>query len=392
MISAEHYFAYSRPLTTYYVAHKINREGLFIADNSFYKNYDVKIELGKRAVGIDKTKQIVYLEDDTVVEYDNLLIASGSIADFPDNVDNDAVRFVSTLRTIDDAEKIIALSKSAKDIVILGAGLVSLQVADALKKNGVTVTFVVGSKQILSKNIDVDCAKIIQKRLEARGLLFLFHREVSAIRTKDSKACVITNRGEELLADLVVVGKGIRPNTELLTNTGIHMSEGVLVDKFMRTNIKNIFAAGDVAEEKNSLTGKTEVNATWPNACIQGQIAGLNMVGYMRRHDVQFRENITTFFGLTIASIGSAKLKGRGAEELRHADPRRYLYRKFLLHGERIIGAVLLGELRDVGVISYCIRNAIDISYCKNVISRKPLDFATVLHTCPSTHRSQITG
>jgi len=67
------------------------------------------------------------------------------------------------------------------------------------------------------------------------------------------------------------------------------MSEGVLVDKFMRTNIKNIFAAGDVAEEKNSLTGKTEVNATWPNACIQGQIAGLNIVGYMRRHDVQFR-------------------------------------------------------------------------------------------------------
>jgi len=93
----------------------------------------------------------------------------------------------------DDVEKIIALSKSTKEIVILGVGLVSLQVADALKKNSVTVTFVVGSKQILSKNIDVDCAKIIQKRLEARGLLFLFHREVSAIRTKDSKACVITN-------------------------------------------------------------------------------------------------------------------------------------------------------------------------------------------------------
>ena len=376
LISAENCSAYSPVLTTYYIAHKIDRDSLFIADDRFYRDYDVRRKLGRRAVGIDPAKQVVYLEDDTTVEYDNLLIATGASAKSPDNMEADASEYVSTLRTIEDAEKIIRLSKDAKEVVVVGAGLVSLQAANAIFKEGRKVTFVVGSKQILSQNIDAECAAIIQRRLESRGVFFLFGRDVRAIKREGNKAYVVTSLGEELLADLVVVGKGVKPNTELVVNSKVEVNEGILVDESMRTNIRNIFAAGDVAEGKDSISGKTESIANWPNACAQGEIAGLNMAGYPARCKVQFKESVTTVFGLAVASIGLPKTKNGNFEELKYIEPKREIYRKFLLDSNRIIGAVLLGKIQDAGVIRNCIENRIDISPWKDRIARVPLDFA----------------
>jgi len=315
LISTENCNAYSPVLTTYYIAHKIDRDSLFIADDRFYRDYDVTTKLGKGAVGIDSSKQEVYLEDNTIVQYDNLLIATGASAKWPDNIATDASDYVSTLRTIEDAKKIIELGKDAKEIVILGAGLVSLQAANALFKEGVKVTFVVGSKQILSQNIDAECAAIMQRRLESQGALFLFGRDVMAIKREANKALIITSSDEELPADLVIVGKGIKPNTELVANSNLKVSEGIFVDESMRTNIENIFAAGDVAEGKDSISGKTEVIANWPNARAQGDIAGLNMAGYSARRKGQFKENITTVLGLTVALMGLTKPQNGNFDE-----------------------------------------------------------------------------
>ena len=389
LISAENCNAYSPVLTIYYISHKIDRDSLFIANERFYRDYNVRTKLGNRAVGIDPSKQVVYLEDDTIVEYDNLLIATGASAKSPDNIETDASEYVSTLRTIEDAEKIIKLSKDAKEIVVLGAGLVSLQAANAIFKEGVKVTFVVGSKQILSQNIDAECAAIIQRRLESRGVLFLFARDVRGIKREGNKAYVVTSSGEELPADLVVVGKGVKPNTELVVNSGVEVNEGILVDESMRTNIENIFAAGDVAEGKDLISGKTEVIANWPNACIQGEIAGLNMAGYLVRRKGQFKENITTLLGLTVASIGLSKSQNGNFEELKYINPQREVYSKFLLDGNKIIGAVLLGKIQDVGVIRNCIENGIDISPWKDRIARAPLDFVKILCAYPSAAQLQ---
>lgn len=389
LISAENCNAYSPVLTIYYISHKIGRENLFIADDRFYRDYNVQTKFGNRAVGIDPSKQVVYLEDNTIVEYDNLLIATGASAKSPDNMEADASEYVSTLRTIEDAEKIIELSKDAKEIVVLGAGLVSLQAANALFKEGVKVTFVVGSKQILSQNIDAECAAIIQRRLESQGVSFLFGRNVTAIKRGGNKAYVVTSSGEELPADLVIVGKGVKPNTELVANSNLKVNAGILVDESMRTNIENIFAAGDVAEGKNSISGKTEVIANWPNACAQGDIAGLNMAGYSARRKGQFRGNITTVLGLTVASIGLSKPRNGNFEELQYINPQREVYRKFLLDGNRILGAVLLGEIQDIGVIRNCIENVIDISPWKERIARAPLDFGIILCVCPSAAQLQ---
>jgi len=110
----------------------------------------------------------------------------------------------------------------------------------------VKLTFEVGSKQVLSQNVDAECAAIIQRRLESRGVSFLFGRDVQAINKEGDKTCVVTGSGEELVADLVVVGKGLRPNTGLVARNGVKVNRGILVDESMRMNVENIFAAGEV--------------------------------------------------------------------------------------------------------------------------------------------------
>jgi NAD(P)H-nitrite reductase large subunit len=382
LVSAENCNAYSPVLTTYYIAGKIERDNLFIANDRFYRDYNVKTELGNRAVAIDLSKQVVYLEDETKVEYDNLLVATGASAKQLDKVGANAVKYVSTLRTIKDAEKIIKLSGEAREVVIIGGGLVSLQIANAMLPKRVKVTMVISSRQLLSQNIDAECAAIIQGRLESRGVFFLFGRDIRTVKRKGNKALVVTSAGEELPADLAFVGKGVKPNTELVINSGIEVREGILVDEFMKTNIENIFAAGDVAERKDSISGKTEVIANWSSACVQGEIAGFNMVGYPAKCKGQFKENITTSLGLAVASIGLSNPQNGNCEELKYVDPQRQVYRRLSLSGNRIIGAVLLGKIQDAGVVRNCIANEIDISPWKDRSVRTPLDFAAMLYEC----------
>jgi len=149
----------------------------------------------------------------------------------------------------------------------------------------------------------------------------LFGRNVSKIDKKNGRYNILLDTGEELIADMVIVGKGVKANAQLVENSGIHINRGILVNEHMRTNVENIYAAGDVAEGKDLISGKTEVIANWPNACIQGEIAGLNMAGYLVRRKGQFKENITTLLGLTVASIGLSKSQNGNFEELKYINP-----------------------------------------------------------------------
>lgn len=379
LISAQNYNAYSPVLTTHYIAGEITRPDLFLVDDSFYRKLNVQTMLGWRAVEIDQVSRLVYLDDGSRVGYDNLLIASGASARSLDNVDVDASEYVSTLRTVDDADKIRRTCEKAREIVVTGAGLVSLQIIEAILGRGMKITAVVGSQQVLSQQMDSEGAAIIQEKLEAQGVTILFGRSVECVVRKGDRAHVVTNFNEALPADLVVVGKGVHPNTEMVKGTGINVNNGIVVDERMRTNLEDVFAAGDVAEGKNAITGQMEVIATWLNACAQGEIAGLNMAGCPSERQGQFRENVTTILGVAVASIGLSKPEEREFKEVRYVDLKRGVYRKFSLDGPRVVGALLVGKIEDAGVIRHCIANEIDVSPWEDKIAMAPLDFGNIL-------------
>ena len=379
LISAEDCNAYSPVLTTHYIAGQITRSALFLVDDGFYRKYDVQMVFGRRAVDIDPVKRLVHLDDRSKIAYDDLLIASGASAKPLKNIDPKASDYVTTLRTISDADKIIKSTEKAKEIVFIGAGLVSLQTIKAILGRGVNITLVVGSYQILSQLMDAEAAAIIQKRLEAEGVSILFGRSVDRVVRKGDRACVVTSFSEILPADLVVVGKGIQPNTHMVENTEIRTETGIIADDQMRTNLEDVYAAGDVAEARNTISGKMEVIATWSNACAQGEIAGLNMVGYSSKCRGQFRENVTNILGVSAVSIGISRPGEKEFKELSYIDEKEMVYRKLFLDSPRLVGALLLGRTEDAGVIRHCITNNFDVSPWEEMIAVAPLDFGRLL-------------
>ena len=378
LISREDCCAYSPVLTTYYLCDRIEGKNLFIVDDGFYRNADVECVLGKEVVEVRPSEQVVALDDGRKVNYDYLLIATGASPKTLDGIDSDITKDLCYLRTIGNAKRIKELRKQAKEVVLIGGGLVSMQIADAIHSRGVRLTFVIGSRYILSQNVDEDCATIIEREIESNDEgTFLFGRNVSKINKKNGKYHLLLDTGEELIADMVIVGKGVKPNTHLVKNSGIRINKGILVNERMRTNVENIYAAGDVTEGKNRITGKVEPVPNWVNACEQGRIAGLNMVGVEETFPGSVTENVTHLFGLAIAAIGMTKVKDedKHMEELKVMDYEKKLYRKMVVSGNKLIGAVLLGDIQDMGVVRNIIVNSVDISPFKSDIPKIPLNY-----------------
>jgi len=349
LISEENCPSYSTLLTPYYISGRISYDRLFLCDRRFYQKNKVNIVFGKKAVRVVPCSNAVYLEDGSSVDYDKLLIATGASPKRLRVTGTDHPR-VYTLRTLSDAKGIIKNLKKAREIIIIGGGLVSLKMAEALFGKGRQIIFVVKSQRLLTQNADPVASEIIQKQIASYGLSLLFGKDVKGIKEKGGKIAVIMDRGQELNADLVIIGKGIVPNTHLMEGSGVKIGQGIVINKSMRTNIENIFAAGDVAEGIDSITGKPQLNATWLNAIRQGWTAGLNMAGKKISYLRNVRTNISNLFGLRFASAGLVTGEGAYYEEV--IDKGRNHYRKLVFDGDLLVGTVLIGDVSDVGVLT----------------------------------------
>lgn len=349
LVSQEDGPAYSPMLTPYYLAGRLPRRGLLICDQGFYRQHRVKALLGRRATGVDPRAGTVLLEDGSALPFDSLLIATGASAvrltmsgmDLPG---------VFCLRTLADAQGILRASKRARKVLFIGGGLVSLEVAQALFREGLGMTFVVGSGHVLSQNVDAPCAAMVQARLEQHGVSFLLGDDLVSLEKEGRKLRAVTNQSKELEADMVVVGRGVRPNVDLVRGSGVKMNNGIVVDETLRASVEGIYAAGDVAEGMDIATGRPHVNATWPNAIGQGWTAGLNMAGKKTPYLRNVRVNICTLFGLSFASVGAVRGDGEGHQVL--ASRVGGSYRKLVFQGDILIGALLAGDVADAGILA----------------------------------------
>ena len=394
LISRERCRAYSPVLITYYLHDQIDEASLFIVDSSFYRDSGVKCILGKEVTEVQPAKQEVDLNDGQRLSYDYLLIASGASPKTLEHVSADAARGLCYLRTSEDARRIKEMSNRATEATIIGGGLVSMQTASALSRKGIRLTFVIGANQVLVRNVDEECATLVKEHIQATcGANFLFGRAVRAIDFRKGRYHTLLDNGEEVAADLVFVGRGVEPNINLVANSGIHVNKGILIDDHGETNIAGIYAAGDVTESRNLVTGKIENIANWINACEQGRIAGANISGARESYRGGVNENITQLFGLPIASIGMTKLEKTIAEpnviEAKYVDPKRKVYRKALISKNKLIGALLMGEIMDIGIIRNLIVNGGNISVLEEDFPRVPLRYTKRVLTDYSAFESE---
>ncbi|HZK18310.1 MAG TPA: FAD-dependent oxidoreductase [Clostridia bacterium] len=363
MISKEKHMPYSRCLTTYLIAGDIGRDKMFLRPGGHFDQMPAQIINDSEVTAIKPEKKTVVLNNNEELSYDRLLVASGASPARPD-VPGAEADGVFTLRTLDDADRIMKLALPGKQAVILGGGLVSLKTAYALIKRGLKVRVLVTSPQILSQMLDATAAGLLQKRLEEHGVEFGLNRAVDELVTGDGGQveAAVLDGGEKMSCNLVVVGKGVRPNVGFLDETGIEINWGVLVNDYLQTSVENIYAAGDVAETTDLLLGSKRVNATWPNATEQGRVAGINMAGGNRKYIGSLAMNSVEFFGLPAISVGLTRVDEADYEVHETYKPERDFYKKLVFRDNHLVGFTVVGNISAVGILTGLIKYKIDVT------------------------------
>ena len=383
IISKERHRAYAPVLTTYLISGKADKKKMMLVDKDFYEHNGVRCINNKKVSCIDTKEQQVILEDGGSLAYDQVLIATGASAKCLD-VDYPLGAPIFTLRTMEDAENIRNKVPNKGRVAFYGAGLVSLQVASALAEKLDRMIFVVGSNQILSQNLEPRSAAIVQNRFESKGAEFLFGRRIVRIEHGLAETPVLLHLddGMTMEVDALVVGKGVRPNIpEVVPKDAITIGSGIRVDERMETSTKGVYAAGDVCETREIVSGDYRLIATWPNACAQGRVAGRNMAGGEIAYIGSMSMNVTSLLGLPFASIGRVREGANGRQESAFfLDESRDIFKKFTFEGDQLVGAILLGDLKEVASIVPVIRNKISLSREKKLLMADPARMARILN------------
>jgi len=256
LVGEEEHLPYQRPpLSKGFLEDSINKERLYFKKLDFFTENKIQLHLGSSAEKVDMENNKVYLSDRSELEFDKLVFATGSRVrhlDFPGN-DLSSIRY---LRGLDDAESIKNDLKISQNLVVIGAGYIGLEVAAIAAKNNISVSVIEMADRVMNRTVDPQISQYYLELHQKNGVTFKFNTSLEEIKGDKSVQSVICSDGTEIKADTVIIGAGIIPNFELAEDAGIDCTNGIEVDEYGRTNLKNIYACGDCTNHPNKLLNK----------------------------------------------------------------------------------------------------------------------------------------
>ncbi len=362
VVSNEIHHTYSRPLISYLLYGKTDEERMKYRPDSFYEDNGVTTMLGRTAVKINPDKKTVELDDGTALSYDKLLVATGSKPFIPPMEGLDTVEKSFTFMTLDDAKALdAALTKNSR-VLIVGAGLIGLKCAEGIFDKIGHLTVIDLADRILPSILDEKGSELVQKFLEDKGIEFRLGTSAASF---DGNKAVLTN-GDEIEFDVLVVAVGVRPNTELVSEAGGSVDRGIVTDKYSRTTITDVYAAGDCAKSHDITTGTDRILALLPNAYMQGVAAGRHMTGADMPFETAMPMNAIGFFGYHVITAGNYD-----GEELVTCDGMNY--KKLVIKDNCLKGFIMIGDVRRAGIYTKLIREKVPLDTIDfELISRKP--------------------
>jgi len=284
LITKENKGAYSRCGIPYVLGGQIpSFEDLLVYPSSYYRMMKFDLRLETTATNINTEAKTVEIQDKSgkkeVLNYDSLIVATGAYPFVPP-IKGKEKEGVFVVRTIEDGQKVDGALKTAKSAVVVGAGVIGLEVAAAFVERGVKTTVVEFLPYVLPVMLDKEMADVVQGMLEEKGLKIIVGRGVDEVLGTDKVSGALVG-GEKIPADLVVVATGVRADTELAQKAGIAIGEarGIKTNLRMETNAKGVYAVGDCVESVNSITRLPALPQLGTVAVRQGKVAGTNAAG-----------------------------------------------------------------------------------------------------------------
>ena len=303
---------YSRPGLAYYLTGELHDEALYPRSSKEHQRYH--FQYGKAHVSqIHRESQMVFIDGRPPLHYDRLLLATGARA-LPLKVPGDKMEGVLKLDHMQDAKNILKYARRGKTAIVVGGGITALEIVEGLVAQGMKVHYLLSGNRYWSNVLDEQESHIIENRLKEEGVTLHYHAEVIELTGKKNRvSSVRLLTGETLKCDLVAYAIGITPRVELAIQAELAVDRGILVNEYMQTNDPNIFAAGDVAQVYDPVSGRSVVDSLWAPARQQGHAAGLNMAGGKIPYIKSVPFNVTRLAGLTTTIIGTVG-QGRDAD------------------------------------------------------------------------------
>jgi NAD(P)H-nitrite reductase large subunit len=387
VVSDQPQHVYSPPLITYVLGGKIAEDRLYTRARDFYAQLKVDTYFGVPATSLRPDEHQVVLASGAALGYGKLLLATGGTPVIPPLPGVD-LQGVFTFTRHDDMVRVREYIRQHKVIsaVVIGGGMIGVKVAEAFSALGLETTIVEMLDRVLAQALDEVGSAMAKRALEAHGLRVLTGSGVTSIGGSDGRVqSVSLDSGSRLPAQVVIVAVGVRPNVQLAHEGGLSVNRGVLVDEHMRTSAADVFAAGDVAEAYDPLIGEARPIAIWPAASLQGETAGMNMAGQDAAYDGSIPMNSIQVCGLPTISVG-LNTPPEGAETLEYRSPDGKIYRRMFIVGDRIVGAIFIGDIERAGIITGLIRGAIDVSSFREKLIKRDLGLLSL----PKHYRKHI--
>ncbi len=366
---------YNRVLLPEYVSDELSWEALEKLKNGELQKLEVSLHPGIGIVKIDDSLKCVTDTNGTEHSYDLLVMATGSRAFVPSDVKMDMPgRF--TMRERGDADKLkqylqqTGLPAVEQHVVIVGGGLLGLELAAALKKINVNISIIQRAPRLMERQLDRVASRLLAEDVEERGIQIYFDNEVSTVfEEKEAPNSLLVNlkTGRTIQCNAIVYAIGTRPNIELAKKANLETRRGVQVNAYLQTSNPSIFALGEIAEFNNSLFGITSA------AEQQADIAANYMLGdFGSIYNGSVLMNILKFENLDLCSIGmvNAPKEDSSYEEIILMDVSKRFYKKCIVKDDTLKGAILMGDKNEFAEFKRLIEEEIELSEKRNELLR----------------------
>jgi len=383
VLSKEKAPLYSRVGLTHFLDGTVRAAGMSTHGSEYFERLNATLLAGVAAIHVDPKARSVKLSNRKTLRYDTLLVASGSSAVIPP-IQGIRLRGVFPCITRNDAMAIDRALAHARNVVVVGAGLIGIQAADAMVKRKKKVAVVEQMPHVMPAMVDPPAARLFEDLLREKGHTVRTGTRAAEINGKAGRVTGVRLEGGEVLpCQVCIMAVGVRPNMEFLEGTTIERKQGLLVDPYQRTSLPHVYAAGDVAETTDMFSRQRVVIAIWPEALNQGRVAGLNMAGAPTKYEGSMAMNTTAVLGLPIASLGLWHVTDTADYQI-HSDLRdaQREYRKLVCKDGTLIGAVLVGPRMnaEAGILHNFIRTRQSFNFTPDMLIAGPVSWGRILH------------
>lgn len=335
--------AYDRVGLTSFFAHR-DAEKLMLTRLEWYKEHGIELHIGSRAASIDRKRQIVTSDKHVEIEYDAVVLATGSYPFVPP-VNGIQQRGIFVYRTITDLERIIEYGQSAQKCAIIGGGLLGLEAAKAAYDLGLETHVIEFAPRLMPRQVDDIGSRILAKKIEELGIRVHLNKATQQVTGNGCIDGLVFSDGESLEVDMMIVSAGIRPRDELASECGLNVGKrgGVVVNDHLQTSDENIYAIGEVALHRDMIYGLVAPGYEMAETVAAGLCGGQRVFS---GSDMSTKLKL---LGVDVASFGDYEAGPDRAEPMVFEDPFAGIYKKLLFdhQGQHLLGGVLVGDAED---------------------------------------------